>query len=392
MISFDNTEIAFKSKSNEELGRAFYLFKLMGNNKLVDLGKVFLLGALKVHLPIKWLVRQTIYRQFCGGVDISDCQKTVHRLSEYDIGSLLNYSAEGKKSELHFQRAAKEVEATIREANSNPDVPFCVFKLSGMARFKLLKALSQKATLSEKEKIEYNAVLGRVNGLCKLANEMDVRIMIDAEESWIQTAIDEIAENMMKTYNKEKPIVYNTVQMYRKDRLDYLEKAIDTAKTIGFFIGVKLVRGAYMEKERSRAKRKGYASPIQNSKEETDTDFDLALELCIKKNEVVSICAGTHNEKSSLYLVDLMNKYNIDKKDPSIYSSQLLGMSDQISFNLANHGYNVVKFVPYGPVKEVIPYLMRRAEENTSISGQMGRELRLIIEEKKRRSGSGEKS
>jgi len=254
-----------------------------------------------------------------------------------------------------------------------------------LARFDLLEKVSSKETLSEKEKVEFENVKNRINAICKEAYNSDVPLFIDAEESWIQQAIDDLANEMMALYNKEKAIVYNTFQMYRKDRLSYLKHSFEMAQKGNYFLGAKLVRGAYMEKERLRAKEKNYPSPIQDKKEDSDNDYDLALKFCIENINKIALCAGTHNEKSSMYLAQLMKEYNIEVTNKHIFFSQLLGMSDHISYNLANAGYNVVKYVPYGPVREVLPYLIRRAQENTSVKGQTGRELGLIIKEKQRR-------
>ena len=390
MISFDNTKIAFKSKSNRELAWARVMFSLIGAKQLVAGGKLILSASLKMGLPIGGVVKKTIYRQFCGGENIPACRVTAQKLVQYNIGSILNYSAEGKTTEKDFDFAVKEVLKTVKEAQENPNVSFCVFKMSGLGRVGLLEKASLNEALSKSEEDEFGRVKLRVDALCKSAYENGVKILIDAEESWIQTAIDEVATEMMRAYNKEQAIVYNTIQMYRKDRLAFLKNSVAQASETGFKVGVKLVRGAYMDKERERAHKMGYDSPIQETKKDTDNDFDAALRFCVENLGLVALCSGTHNEKSSYLLTELMQEYNVDKSDPLVYSSQLLGMSDQISFNLAAAGYNVAKFVPYGPVREVIPYLIRRLEENTSVAGQTGRELNLLVQETNRRK-SGNK-
>ncbi len=383
MISFDNTENAFKAKSNSDLNRSYWLFKMVGNPALVKFGaKTVPIG---LAIGFKGLIKNTIFKQFVGGETIYECDRTIAELGKYNIGTILDYSVEGKESESDFDACCKETIETIHKAKTDKHIPFCVFKVTGLARFALLEKVSANATLSEPEKKEYEIVKQRVHSICKEAHAAGQPLFIDAEESWIQPAIDALADENMALYNKEKAIVYNTFQLYRKDRLDFLKQTIQKGKANGFHIGAKLVRGAYMEKERARAAEKNYPSPIQDNKENSDKDYDLALEECIKHIDMMGLCAGTHNEKSSLVLVELLTKHSISNSDKRVYFSQLLGMSDHISYNLALAGYNVAKYVPYGPVKEVLPYLIRRAQENTSVKGQTGRELSLIIKEKKRR-------
>jgi proline dehydrogenase len=384
MVSFNNTEIAFKAKSSKELKRSFWLFKLIGNPVLVKMGAK--MGPLALNLGFKGLIKGTIFKQFVGGEDIHDCDKTIAQLGKYKIGTILDYSVEGKESEVDFDHCLEETLDTIKKAHPNPNIPFCVFKVTGLARFELLRKVTEKETLSEDEKKEWERVRERVRKICKAAYEARQPIFVDAEESWIQIAIDDLANENMAAFNKEKVIVYNTYQMYRHDRLQYLKDTVEKAKKDGYKVGAKLVRGAYMEKERKRAAEKKYPSPIQKDKESADTDYDKALEFCVANIDHMAVCAGTHNEASSLKLVDLMTKHKIQHNDGRIFFSQLLGMSDHISFNLAESGYNVAKYVPYGPVKEVLPYLIRRAQENTSVKGQTGRELGLIIKEKQRRA------
>lgn len=383
MTSFDNTENAFKAKSNSDLNRSYWLFKLIGNPSLVKFGAAVTPIALNV--GFKGLIKSTIFKQFVGGENISDCSKTIEQLGKYNIGTILDYSVEGKESETDFDACCKETIETIHRANNDKNIPFCVFKVTGLARFALLEKVSAKQTLSNSETEEWNRVKNRVHKIAKAAYDASQPLFIDAEESWIQPAIDELADNSMAKFNKEKVIVYNTFQLYRKDRLDFLKTSFEKAKQGNYFIGAKLVRGAYMEKERARAVEMNYPSPIQNTKEDTDRDYDLAVEFCMQHIDKFGLCAGTHNEYSSLRLVKSIELKNISKNDKRIYFSQLLGMSDHISYNLSIDGYNVAKYVPYGPVKEVLPYLIRRAQENTSVKGQTGRELSLIIKEKQRR-------
>lgn len=384
MISFDNTENAFKAKSNAELSRSYWLFKLIGNPLLVKAGAG--LGPLALNLGFKRLIKGTIFKQFVGGETIQDCSETIKQLGGYNIGTILDYSVEGKESEADFENCLHETLATIEKAKGDPHIPFCVFKVTGLARFDLLQKVSTALPLSGNEKQEWERVKNRVSKICATAYEHDQCIFIDAEESWIQQAIDDLANENMAAFNKTKAIVYNTFQLYRMDRLSYLTESIQAGKTNTYHVGAKLVRGAYMEKERKRASEKNYPSPIQPSKEKSDEDYNAALKLCMDNIQVMGLCAGTHNEKSSLYLVQLMQEKQINPQDKRVYFSQLLGMSDHISYNLSLNGYNVAKYVPYGPLKDVMPYLIRRAQENTSVKGQTGRELSLIMKEKSRRA------
>ena len=386
MISFDNTEIAFQSKSNSDLNRAYWLFKLIGNPTMVKVGKWSTNTALNIGLPINGLIKKTIFKQFCGGETIQECTKTIANLGKFGIGTILDYSIEGKTKEEDFDATVDEIIATIHAAKNDPTIPFAVFKVTGIGRFDSLeKANNGTSQLTENDRLAFQLIVSRVDKICLSAFENGVPLFIDAEETWIQDAIDTIVRDMMRKYNKEKAIVYNTLQMYRHDRLAFLHAEIEIARAEGFHYGVKLVRGAYMEKERLRAAEKGYPSPIQPDKITCDNDFNHALELVVKNIDSMALCSGSHNEKSALILTDLMTKKQIEKSDKRIYVAQLLGMSDHISYNLAYAGYNVAKYVPYGPVKEVMPYLLRRADENTSVAGQTGRELSLIMTERKRR-------
>jgi proline dehydrogenase len=386
MISFDNTEIAFQSKSNSDLNRAYWLFKLIGNPTMVKVGKWSTNTALNIGLPINGLIKKTIFKQFCGGETIQECAKTIANLGKFGIGTILDYSIEGKTKEEDFDATVDEIIATIHAAKNDPTIPFAVFKVTGIGRFDSLEKANNGTTqLTKNDRLSFQLIVSRVDKICLSAFENGVPLFIDAEETWIQDAIDTIVRDMMRKYNKEKAIVYNTLQMYRHDRLAFLHAEIEIARAEGFHYGVKLVRGAYMEKERLRAAEKGYPSPIQPDKITCDNDFNHALELVVKNIDIMALCSGSHNEKSALILTDLMTKKQIEKSDKRIYVAQLLGMSDHISYNLAYAGYNVAKYVPYGPVKEVMPYLLRRADENTSVAGQTGRELSLIMTERKRR-------
>ncbi|HLV41392.1 MAG TPA: proline dehydrogenase family protein [Brumimicrobium sp.] len=389
MISFDNTEIAFKYKSDKDLKRAYTMFKLVGKSWLVQFGKKMLPIAFKLRLPVIGLIKKTIFKQFCGGETIDDCDTTIQTLYDNNVGTILDYSVEGKTDEQDFDFTRDEIIATIEKAKGNKAIPFAVFKPSGLARHALLEKLNDiNAEPTVLERAEFTRVVDRINDICEHAHKSDVPLFIDAEESWMQDTLDRVVEAMMAKYNKEKCIVFNTFQMYRHDRLAYIQKSIVKAKREGYKFGAKLVRGAYMEKERERAAEMGYPSPIQPDKNSCDMDFNAGIKLMVEEIEHCSLCCGTHNEDSSHLLIDLMEEHKISKEDKRIYFAQLLGMSDHISFNLAFHGYQVAKYVPYGPVKEVMPYLLRRADENTSVAGQTGRELDLISREWNRRKGT----
>ncbi len=385
MLTFNNTQIAFENKSNRQLKKAYLLFKTIENPKFVKFGSKLLNIAISIGFPIKWIIKPTVFEHFCGGENINDCEKTIQNLSEFKIRTILDYSVEGNQNEADFDNVTDEIIAIIEKTKANKNIPFAVFKVSGLASVSLLEKLNEKSQLNQKELTEYENVLNRVNKICKKAYDLKLAVLIDAEESWIQNSIDNIAMDMMKLYNKSESIVYNTLQMYRHDRKAYLLNIIDDARQNNFKIGIKLVRGAYMEKERERAAKFNYPSPIHNDKDSTDNDFNEALKICTENSGIISICAGTHNEKSNLILTELIDKQYLSKESKNFYFAQLLGMSDHISYNLANSGYKVAKYVPYGPIKSVMPYLLRRAEENTSVAGQTGRELSLIKSELKRR-------
>lgn len=385
MLSFNNTEVSFLGKSNKDLNRSYWLFKMVSNPTFVSIGKSLTTFAIKMHLPIKGMIKATIFKQFCGGETIEECDKTIKELGKFYIGTILDYSVEGKESEKDFDACCTETIRTVEKAKDDINIPFCVFKVTGLARLGLLEKVTANKQLSVDEQKELNRIQNRVNSICKAAHDASTPIFIDAEESWIQIAIDNLANEMMRLYNFQKPIVYNTYQLYRNDRLAYLKHSFELAKESNYFFGAKLVRGAYMEKERKRAKENKYPSPIHETKEDTDKDYDAAVEFCVDNISRIAVCAGTHNEDSSMKLAELMQRKSIPTNTKNIYFSQLLGMSDHISYNLANAKYNVAKYVPYGPVNEVLPYLIRRAQENTSVKGQTGRELSLIVKEKKRR-------
>ena len=384
---FNNTQVAFSLKSDTELDRAYFLFKMIANQPLVRIGTAVTNFALKANLPVEGLIRATVFDHFCGGVNEVDCLSVVDKMYTKGVSSVLDYSVEGKEEEDQFDAALEMTLKTIEFAKERLAIPFAVFKPTGFGRFELYEKLGEKQTLTPEEQAEWNRVVARFDLVCKDAHSKNVALLIDGEESWMQDAADDLVTEMMRKYNKEKAIVFNTLQMYRWDRLDYLKKLQEQAKKDEFFIGMKLVRGAYMEKEIVRAEEKGYPSPICASKEATDENYDAAVRYMIEHLEMMSIFAGTHNELSTYTLMELMQENGIKSNDDRIWFGQLYGMSDNISYNLAANGYNVAKYLPFGPVKDVMPYLIRRAEENTSVAGQTSRELEMIKSERKRRKG-----
>lgn len=382
-ISFNNTEVAFAHKSNAELKKARLLFQSFNYPILIKYGPGFAASVIDVIKPVKTLIKSTLFAQFCGGESIEDCAKAISSLTANKIGTILDYSVEGEETEAVFDYTCEEVIRTIVKASEDrKNIPFSVFKTTGIGRMDLLTKVNAGESINEAEQAEFERVKDRFSRICKAASDYDVRLFIDAEDSWIQDVIDNLTYDAMVLYNKEKAIIFNTVQCYRTGRVAHIQRKLSE---LNCYLGFKLVRGAYMEKERERALKMGYESPIQPNKEGSDKEYNDAIALCVDHIERISICAGTHNEESALYLVDLMEKKNIAKFHPHIYFAQLLGMSDHISFNLAHAGYNVAKYVPYGPVKAVLPYLSRRAQENSSVKGQVGRELSLISQELKRR-------
>lgn len=385
MISFENTEIAFRYKTNNELKKAYILFKAIAKPWLVKTGSAVLNFSIKTRIPLNWILKPTIYSHFVAGVSIADCQKTIDKLKACNVKAILDYSVEGREDEEDINLALNETLAAIKNAAVDSNIPFAVFKPTAFAKSSILEKVSAKEELSTEDEIEYNKFTDRINLLCKTAFESDVQILIDAEDHCFQLAIDKLVIEMMEKYNKKKPIVFITLQMYRWDRLEFLRDLLKQAADKNYFLGTKYVRGAYMEKERERAQKMGYKDPIQADKESTDRDYNAALKFSVENIDRMAIFNGTHNEESSRYLTELMKKKNLEKNDSGIWFSQLYGMSDHISFNLAEQGYNVAKYLPYGPVKYVMPYLIRRTEENTSIAGQTSRELNFLVKEMNRR-------
>lgn len=385
-VDFENLEIAFKDKSNAQLRQANLLFKVMNNAGMVKVGKHMVNLAFSIHFPIKGIIRNTIYKHFVGGVSIEDCSKTIENLAKRNVGIILDYAMEGEKSEELFDATCAEIIRTIEFAHQNKNnVPFSAFKITGIGRFVLLAKKSDEAELSDEETEELERVYNRVDSIFRKGHELGVPVLIDAEHSWIQPYLDKLVLEMMEKYNKEKAIVQNTYQMYRHDSCDRIKEHLKHATDKGVLFGLKIVRGAYMEIERTRAELLGYNSPIHPNKPATDKDFDNVIRHLIQQIDKVNLMVATHNEKSTQLLVSKFSKFNLPVNHPNIYFSQLYGMSDHITFNLAAKGFNVVKYVPYGEVKTMMPYLFRRAEENSSMKGQTSRELQFIKQEIKRR-------
>jgi proline dehydrogenase len=384
-LNFGDTETAFADKTTAELLERQRLFKVMNSPLLNSLSTKAATFALGLGLPVKGIIKSTVFELFCGGETIAECEPVIERLGRSNIGSILDYSVEGKSTEEDFEKTKEEILRTIKRAKDDPHVPFAVFKVTGIAPLGTLEKMSGKKKLDAKGQAKCERIHTRVNEICEYAHSIGQPVFIDAEESWIQDAIDRLAAEMMEKYNGDTVLVYNTIQLYRKDRLQFLKESGRTAAEGKYFLGVKLVRGAYMEKERDRAKDQGYGSPIHETKKETDEAFDTAVDYCLKHLDRVSMVAGTHNETSTQTLVGKMFEERIIPDHHHIYFSQLYGMRDNLSYVLAKNGYNVSKYVPYGPVEDAIPYLVRRAHENSAVSGQVSRELELINKELKRR-------
>ncbi|HMT34368.1 MAG TPA: proline dehydrogenase family protein [Chitinophagaceae bacterium] len=384
-LNFDNTEIAFSLKNNFELKRANFLFSFMAKPLLTKIGISFTQLAFKLYFPIKGLIKNTIFKQFCGGETLIEANETALKLSQYNVSVIMDYGVEGKSDETEFEKTTNIFLQTIKFASDKPYIPFVSLKVTGFCRIELLEKINAEILLTKEEEQEFERFQQRVDSICYCATQYQKKILIDAEESWIQQPVDDITNKMMAKYNKEQVVVYNTFQLYRHDRYAYLKESHQMAIKNGYLLGAKLVRGAYMEKERKRAVEQNYTSPIQATKEDTDKDYNLSLQYCVDHLDQISLFIGTHNEQSCMLATTLIAQRGFQPNHPHICFSQLYGMSDNISFNLAKEGFQVSKYLPYGPVEEVIPYLMRRAQENTSVAGQTGRELGLIQKEMKRR-------
>lgn len=401
-VSFDNTENAFAYKSDKDLQKARFLFSSMGYQTLVKLGTRITPWAIRAGLPIKGLIRNTIFEQFVGGETLEETARVAAKLKQFDVQVILDYGVEGKEGEENFDHATDEFIRVINYAATQPNIPFMSVKITGLARFSLLEKLDTAATdksgyegkvheevLTTDEKAEWQRVVQRITRIIEVAAQRGTGVLIDAEESWIQDPVDALTMQMMERFNKQHAVIFNTIQLYRHDRLAFLRSSLVQARQKGFILGAKLVRGAYMEKERKRAEEKNYASPIQPDKAASDRDYNAAVAFCIDHIDQVSLIVASHNEYSSLYTTQLLDQKGLPHNHPHVHFSQLYGMSDNITFNLAKAGFSVSKYLPFGPIKDVIPYLMRRAQENSSVSGQTGRELGLIKKEIERRKSGG---
>ena len=384
----DNTKNGFILKSNFELKKAYILFKVISSRTLTNLGKNLLELSLKLKLPVLFIVRATVFRQFCSGENLQESYETVKKLNKKNVKSYLHYSVEGLENEKTYDNSLNEVVKSIEFAASKDILDYTVFKPTAVASSVILNKVTEEKELSSFEKGLYIRIVDRFDIICKTAFENQIKILVDAEESWLQDAIDDIVLKMMIKYNTDNTIVYNTSQMYRHDRLKYLKELKKKSIENNFQIGIKLVRGAYIEKENRRAKKYSYKSPICESKHATDTNFNEGANFILSNLDNFSLFCGSHNEKSIYNILDIMRESKMQNNNPKIWFGQLYGMSDNISFNLAEEGYNVIKYLPFGPIKEVIPYLIRRAEENTSVKGQTSRELELIKKELKRRKSN----
>ena len=387
-VSFEDTSIAFQHKSDQELILSYLIFRLTKNPFLVKFLSQAAKFTLSIGLPVKPLIKATVFKQFCGGEKTEEYSKVIAKLSKAAIGTILDYSVEGTKDEVGFEDTKKELLNIIEQSKSNPNIPCTCMKMTAIGSFELLEKITSNDALSKDEQREWNKIKNRLEVICKASYQADKPIYIDAEESWIQAAIDQLAEEMMSKYNTHKAIVFTSLQLYRWDRIDYFKRLIEQARSGSYKLGIKIVRGAYLEKEGERARRLGYKSPINATKSETDREYNKAVEVFIGNIDVVEICVGTHNENSCKLLVQYMAENKLANNHPHIYFSQLYGMSDNISFNLANAGYNVSKYLPFGPVESTLPYLARRAEENTAIAGQMSKELDIIVKERRRRKSA----
>jgi proline dehydrogenase len=384
-VSFEDTAIAFQHKSDKELFLSYLIFWLTKSPFLIKiLSQVAKIG-LAIGLPVKPIIKATVFKQFCGGESKEEYAKIITKLGKTGIGTILDYSVEGTQDDTEFENTKNELLNIIKEAGTNENIPCTCMKMTGIGSFELLEKITAGDVLSEDEKQDWKKLKNRLDVICKAANESGKPIYIDAEESWIQGATDSLAEEMMAKYNKKKAIVFTTLQMFRWDRIDYLNQLIEQARSGSYILGIKIVRGAYLEKERERARKLGYRDPTNPTKSATDKEYNKAIKLFIENIDVVELCLATHNEYSCTLMTQYLAEKKLPNNHPHIYFSQLYGMSDHVSFNLAKAGYNVSKYLPYGPVKSTLPYLSRRAEENTAIAGQMSKELEIIVNERNRR-------
>ncbi len=384
-LLFDDTKTAFAAQSNKALRKKYLVFASMNNNLLTKAGTALLKLSFQLGLPIKGAVKHTVFEQFCGGETIQESEVTVQALARFGIKTILDYSVEGEKTEQGFDATTAEILRTVEKAKNSDHLPFCVFKVTGLAPFELLEKVQRKEKLTDAEAAAFERVRQRMDSICKATAQAGVSVFVDGEETWIQDTIDSLTYEMMLKYNGERPVVYNTYQLYRTDGLKLLQDAMHFATMHGIQLGAKLVRGAYMEKERARAAELNYPDPINPTKQASDDLYNQALKFCLDNKQRIALCSGSHNEYSNQLLAILMGKHGVKSDDKRFYFAQLYGMSDNLSYTLAANGYNVVKYVPYGPIEKVMPYLFRRAQENTSVAGQSSREFSLIKKEMQRR-------
>lgn len=384
-FSANNLEVAFCTRSNNELKLAHRLYSMMGNQTLVKMGGAATNLALKLHLPIKGLIKKTVYQLFCGGETADEAQKVIQKLAKARVHTVLDYAAEAQEDEAGFDKVRHEILRNIALARKTRAFSYISVKLTGLGHKKLFEKLHSKISLTLEEHAAFNRTEKRLDDVCRAAADASITLYIDAEESWMQDPMDELAETMMRRYNKGRAVVFNTLQMYRTDRVAYLKACLERFKDEAIVVGIKIVRGAYLEKEQERALKCGYANPVFTRKEDTDKSFNDAIDICLDNIQRLELCAATHNEYSTTYLTKRIQQGDLKAYEHRIHFSQLYGMSDNLTFNLAAAGYNASKYLPYGDVATAVPYLIRRAEENTSIAGQMGRELQLLEQEMHRR-------
>lgn len=389
---FNDTETAFRLKTDSDLARAIFLFEMIDRPLLVKIGTGLTRLSLKLHLPVEGLIKKTIFNQFCGGETEEDCLTVIKQMHSKNVHSTLDYSVERNEKEEEFDKALEKKINIVKFIADRKEIPFAVFKPTGIGRFEIWQKVSASASLSLEEEEEWQRIKNRVNKICDVAYNQKVKLLADGEESWMQDAVDNLMEEMMFKYNREEALIFNTLQCYRWDRVQYLKDLHARGKEAGFTVGAKIVRGAYLEKENLRAKKMGYLSPICENKEATDVTFNGAVTYCLEHLDDISVFIGSHNEMSNYMAMQLMEERGITRNDDRVWFSQLYGMSEHISYNLAQAGYNVTKLVPFGPIRDVVPYLIRRAEENTSVRGQTNRELSLLYEERNRRNGQITKS
>ena len=382
---FNNTENAFSLKSDAELKKSHFIFSMMGRPWLVNLGSNATMLALKLNLPVKQLIKKTIFDQFCGGTTDEECMPLVGEMYEKGVSSILDYSVEGKESEEDCDAVVGKKLSLIHGASEHNALPFEVVKPTGIGRFYIWQKVTEKKPLTQLEQLEWARIYNRVDLLCKTAVDSNIALLFDGEETWMQDAADDLVQEMMQKYNHGKAYIYNTIQCYRHDRLEYVKKLYKNATDKGYLVGAKIVRGAYMEKERERAEKMNYPSPICVDKQATDDMFNAVMHFILDHLDVIKLCIGTHNEESTLAAMEVLKERDIDPNTQDVWFGQLYGMSDNLTYNLAALGHNTFKILPFGPIKDVMPYLIRRAQENTSVAGQVGRELNLIKQEMERR-------